>query len=116
MAEVTSLQILNRDNLKDYIFETLNRMYRSYDKQRAALDPRQMIDVRYEELIADPVGQLERVYAYLGLPDFEYARPAVQRYADQKKSYQANMHELDESLKQEIRERWAYYFETFGYA
>ena len=39
-----------------------------FTAERARHDPAQFFDVSYDELVADPVGTAEAVYAYFGLP------------------------------------------------
>ncbi len=41
--------------------------FRRYGEFRASLPPNQAIEVRYEDLVADPQGTIERIYAKLGI-------------------------------------------------
>jgi hypothetical protein len=107
---------LNRDeHLDEYVFESLNRMYAGFEAQRDRLDARHLIDIRYEDLAANPVGVLERVYRQLELGDFELVRGKLQAYVDSLKDYKTNLHELEPELRDEIRRRWSHYFERYGY-
>ena len=36
--------------------------------------------VRYEDLVADPLTEVQRIYRQLDLGDFEPARPAIEEY------------------------------------
>ncbi len=100
---------------QEYVFEAFERMYRGFERQRAGLDERHLCDVRYEDLVKDPVATVARVYEQLGLKNFEKLRPKIEAYAAAQKDYKTNKHELDEPLKEEIRRRWAGYFERYGY-
>ena len=102
--------------MEEYVFDCLTRMYRGLADQRQRLDPVAICDVRYEDLVADPVAEVERIYAALGLGDYGAVREAIVTFAGQQKDYKANKHELDEGLKARIRERWSDYFERYGYA
>ncbi len=55
-----------------YDLETLGRYYVRYAKLmahwRAVLPPDTMLEVRYEDMVADTEGQARRLLAYLGLP------------------------------------------------
>lgn len=68
---------------------------------RAAYDPAQFADVRYDEFVADPVGTVERLYAGFRLPFDDQARAAVTA-AD------------DVSRRAERRPDHAYSLEQFG--
>lgn len=100
----------------EYVFAAFERMYRGFEDQRTRLDPQQIIDVRYEDLVRDPVGQVERVYQSLRLGDFETVKPKIAEYAAQQKDYKTNVHQMDADLKAEIRRRWSGYIEKYGYA
>lgn len=100
---------------EEYVFSAFERMYRGFEAQRASLDEHHLCDVRYEDLVKDPVAAVERIYKQLGLSNFERLRPKIAEYAAAQKDYKTNVHDLDEPLKAEIRRRWAGYFERYGY-
>ena len=79
------------------------------------IDPAAVVDLRYEDLIADPVGEVEKLYERLQLGDFAAVRDKIAVFVGQQKDYQPNKHEMDEGLKASIRERWSAYFERYGY-
>lgn len=115
LDEVQGLQMPRGKNLREYVLTCFERMYGGFEKQRREIDPRNMIDIKYEDLVADPVGQVERIYRELELGDFEPLRPKLTAVASEQKSYKTNVHELDDATRAEIRRRWAAYFERYGY-
>ena len=115
LDEVQGLQMPRHKGLDEYVYECLTRMYRGFEKQRGQVDPKDICDLRYEDLVQNPVSEVRRVYEELGLDDFEALRPALAAYVGKQKPYQPNKHELDEEMKGEIRRRWGEYFERYGY-
>jgi len=116
LDDAQGLQVPKNRDLDEYIFSAFERMYHGFEKQRTSLAPNQIIDVRYEDVVRDPVGQLETIYKHLDLGDFEVFRGVLQAYAAEQKDYQANRHEqLEPEIRAEIRRRWAGYFEKYGY-
>ncbi len=109
------LQYPSYGGLEEHVFRTLVRMYDAFEDDRKLLDPAQYCEVRYEDLVRDPVGQMRRVYEELDLGDFEGARAAVEAYAERTRDYQPNRHDLDPDLRAEIGCRWRSYFERYGY-
>jgi LPS sulfotransferase NodH len=103
------------EHRQEYVFQAFERMYHGFDKQRAAFDERHLCEIRYEDLVADPVATVERIYRQLELDNFESLRPKIAEYAAAQKDYKTNVHELDEPLKAEIRRRWAGYLRRYGY-
>jgi len=110
------LQVPRHEGLEDRVFETFNRLYAAFDRDRPLLSDSQFCEVRYEELVADPVGQMERVYDRLALDDFDHVRPAVERYAHQQRDYPTNRYEISVQTRDEITRRWGWFAERYGYA
>ena len=115
LDEVQGLQMPRGVGLEEYVFDCFTRMYRGYEEQRQKLDPAAVVDLRYEDLIADPVGEVAQLYQRLNLGDFEPIREKIAAFVGTQKDYQPNKHQMDEELKARIRERWAGYFERYGY-
>jgi len=102
---------------KHYVIDCLRRMYDSFHASRESVDPSRIVDIRYEELIDDPVSTLEKIYRQLRLSDFESVRPVIQQWVtSEHRSYQTNRHQLSKADETAIAEAWKDYFETYGYA
>jgi hypothetical protein len=111
------LQIPRNKYLDEYIFEAFERMYRGFESQRVGLAPNRIIDVRYEDLVQDPVGQVERIYRELEIEGLETVRDRLHAFIGQRKDYQPNRHEeLEPEIRAAIRRRWSGYIEKYGYA
>ncbi len=100
---------------EEFVFAAMERMYRGFEDQRTRIDPASIVDVRYEDLVQDQVGEVRRIYDALGLGGFSALEPKIAARVTQEKNYKTNVHKLDESLRQRIRQRWAAYFEKYGY-
>lgn len=111
------LQIPRNENLDAYIFEAFERMYGAFETQRVHLASNQIIDVRYEDLVADPLGQIEQIYAQLELGGHDEIHERLTAFLGQREAYQPNRHgELEPEIRAAIRTRWAGYIEKYGYA
>jgi len=115
LDEVQGLQMPRGEGLEEYVFDCLTRMYQGYEQQREKLDPAAVVDLRYEDLVADPVGEVAKLYDRLNLGDFGPVRDKVAAFVGTQKDYKTNKHQMDETLKARIRERWAGYFERYHY-
>lgn len=110
-----AFQIPKFPDLDEYIFGCFERMYRGFNEQRETLAPGQLHELRYEDLVRDPLGEVRTIYEKLELGDFEIMKPKLEEYLSGQKDYQTNRHELDPDLVAEIRRRWGWYFERYGY-
>ena len=100
--------------LDDHIFATLDRLYRDFPRQMAAVPARQFCEVRYEDLAAHPLDTLAGIYERLGLGDFSAVRGKLAAYLAGL-DHVPNRHRLTDEEKAEIRRRWAEYFDRYGY-
>jgi len=116
LDDVQALQQPHHEGLASYVVECLQRMYAAHHAQRDAIDPQRLIDVRYEDLIDDPVGTLRRIYETLHLSDFDAAAAAIQDWAaSEHRTYQTNQHHLSPEQETLIRDAWQDYFLRYGY-
>ena len=101
--------------LEEYVFETFNRMHGAFERARPLIPPSHFAEVKYEDLVADPLAQVERIYGEIGLEEFEPARPAVERYLESMAGYQTNRYTLEPEVRREIAARWGDFIKQHGY-
>lgn len=101
---------------QQYVVDCLRRMYDAFLRDRDSVDANRIVDIRYEELVADPVATLENIYRSLRLSDFDSVRPVIEAWSKaEHRSYRTNRHRLSRNEEAVIRSQWKHYFETFGY-
>lgn len=105
------------EGLEEYVFANLERMYERFEAERDLIPPENFCEVRYEDLVADPVARMREVYERLGLGGFAEALPALEQYVAATKGYETNKYrELSPELRDQIARRWHGYIERYGYA
>lgn len=116
LDEAQALQNPDGADLKSYVIECFRRMYEAFHRDRDQIDPGHLIDVQYEALIADPVGQLEAIYSQLKLGDFDYVRDVINEWArTQHREYKVNQHQLPPDDEAAIKQHWHEYFKRYNY-
>lgn len=103
------------DRLERQVFDTFRRMYERLEAARPLLDSRRLFEMRYEELVANPVGQMRALYAHFELGDFSVVEPAVEAYAARSKKYRTNTYDVSEETRQQIAQQWSGYIAQYGY-
>ena len=104
-----------RDGLESYVLETGRKMYDSYLSYRPHIPDSQIVDVRYEQLISNPIDTMRQIYQQLDLGETEPALAGFQKYLGPRKDYVTNRHQLPTYWQARIREEWSQYLEAFGY-
>ncbi|MGB7324991.1 MAG: sulfotransferase [Rubripirellula sp.] len=116
LDDVQALQHPSEDELPQYVIACFRRMYASFHRDRDAIPAGRLIDIRYEDLIADPTKTLENIYQTLHLSDFDAVRPDIENWVEtEHRGYQTNQHQLDSEIETLIRQDWAEYFDRYGY-
>jgi omega-hydroxy-beta-dihydromenaquinone-9 sulfotransferase len=110
------LQRPNLKNLPELVFQSFVRMYEAFERDRPSIPAGHFCEVRYEELIENPLRQMQRVYEELRLGQFDKARPALEAYFAEKADYKTNRYTLPPETRAEIGRRWQAYIQKYGYA
>lgn len=116
LDDVQALQKPNHEQNESYVIECLQRMYAAFHEQRDEIDASRLIDIRYEDLTADPVKSLRSIYETLRISDFESVQPTIQSWVDaEHRGYTRNKHQLPADKEALISDAWKEYFERYGY-
>jgi len=116
LDEVQALQKPNHEQIEKYVVDCFQRMYAAFHAQRDQIDAHRLVDVRYEDLVNDPVGTLRRIYETLRLSDFDTVQPTIEAWVESEhKDYKANRHQLPADKEALILSAWQDYFERYGY-
>jgi hypothetical protein len=117
LSEVQGFQIPRDDAgwIEGHVLDTFVRMYECFEQDRELVPPGRLIDVRYEDLVADPVGRMRDIYQRLNLGDFAGVEPSIREYAVKSRDYKTNKYSLPPEVADRVRGRWAPYFQRYGY-
>ncbi len=102
--------------LDEYVFETFSRMYRMLEETRGLVDPARFHELRYEDLVRDPVAEMGGLYDRLGLGGFDKVLPRLKAYLEANADYKTNRYPMTPELRAEIGRRWGEVIRRYGYA
>ena len=115
LDQVQGLQSPKHEGLDEYVYSCLESMYSAFQRQRPGLPAGSICDVLYEDLVADPLEEVLRIYEQLDLGEIEPARRNLEKYVDSQRDFKGNRHQLEESDRREVNRRWGEFFESYGY-
>jgi omega-hydroxy-beta-dihydromenaquinone-9 sulfotransferase len=110
-----ALQEPNHRGLEEYVFACFTEMYESLERDRALVDPARFFEVRYEDLVRDPIEQMRSLYEHLELGEFDNVLPKLRAYFADRKDYKTGTYQIDDALRDEIDRRWGPYMRKYGY-
>lgn len=104
---------LAQEVLIERILETRLTLERRLKSSLRNLPADRTVTIRYEELVADPCGTIERLYERLALGDPSALLPKVSAYMAQ---HPRSATRSGEDWRQLLEARWPELFDEFGYA
>lgn len=116
LSTTTALQCPTWNGLEDMVFEIFVKLHEKLEKTRDLVDPSRFHELRYEELVRNPIEQMRSLYESLNLGGFEGVLPALEEYVARTKDYQTNRYELSPELRDEITRRWGSFIRKYGYS
>lgn len=115
LSRVHSLQRPTFEGLDERVLSTYVDLYRKVDEGRELVDPSRFCELRYEDLISDPEGQLRRLYEHLDLGGFEQYLPRLREYLADHVDYRTNSYDLTAEQRAMIDEKWGDVIDRYGY-
>jgi hypothetical protein len=102
--------------LQEYVLRCFTLLYRKLDEARPQVPLGRFHEIRYEDLVRDPLGEMELLYERLDLDNFEQVRPRIEEYLTRNAGYQTNRYDtIAPDLRQEITRRWGDIIHRYGY-
>lgn len=103
------------DSLEDDVLQTYSHCFERYESTKHLIPPSQLHEIRFEDLEADPLGQIKLVYEKLGLTGWPLVEPQIQQQLPELLKYKKNKFEMDEALMRRVYASWKPSFDLYGY-
>jgi omega-hydroxy-beta-dihydromenaquinone-9 sulfotransferase len=116
LADKHGVQRPRHRDVEARVFQTLPHLYAKLEEGRKLVAPARFHELRYEDLVRDPLHEMNRLYDRLELEGFEEARPRLAEYLSSNAKYETNRFNLSAAKRQEITRHWADVIRQYGYA
>ncbi|KYK31764.1 MAG: hypothetical protein AYK22_07785 [Thermoplasmatales archaeon SG8-52-3] len=110
-----SLQNSSKDEIEKQVIENYKRLMKSYFEQEKLIPKNKIVDIRYEDLVKEPIKQIEKIYSILKLPGLTNALPEMQKYLERQKDYKTNVYKIDKKIIERVKNNWNFTIERWGY-
>ncbi len=116
LGETHGLQKPTGAGLEEYVYQTFTMLYDRLEEDRKLVPPKHFQELKYEDLVRDPIGEMKKLYAKLGLGEVEKVQPRIEAYLAANCDYQTNRYrQLPAETRAEIKRRWNKIIERYGY-
>jgi hypothetical protein len=111
-----ALQDTSEDDIEKHVIHDYITLMKHFFEQKRNLANDQLVEIRYEDLIADPLGQVKQIYQQLKLPGLETAMPEMKKYLEKQAKYKTNVYAIDKNIIDYVDEHWKFTIDRWGYA
>jgi hypothetical protein len=110
-----SFQHVNKENFDKSILSIYKGIYKNYLEERRLIPKENLIEIKYEDFIKDPIKTLEKIYSKFELSNFEKVKPFFKNYVKKHENYKRNHHKIDDKIKEKVYREWNFAFKEFNY-
>jgi len=111
----SQLQDITPAEIDRLILQFYTRLMQQYLAERVLIPAENLLDVRFEDMEANPLGEVRRIYEALGLPGFADAELAFRAYLASVTDYTKNDHQLTAEVIDLVNRHWSFAFDAWGY-
>jgi hypothetical protein len=111
----TQLQQIGLREIEANILSFYQAIIRKFWADKALIPPQNLVEVRFEDLEAQPYAEVGRMYEQLGLPRRPTAHAALQSYIKRHAEYQKNRFPIDRATAEKVDAHWNFAVEAWKY-
>ncbi len=115
MYEANALGRNHLEGIPEDVFQTYESCFQTYERDRLLVPEGNLHEVRFEDLEADPLGTLQKMYNGLGLTGFEGLKTALEPQMESFRKYKKNKFTDDPQVMERVYQRLKYAFDRYGY-
>ncbi len=101
--------------VEELMLQLYVEIYRKYFEERVLIPAGNLVEVRYEDFIRDPLEEVRRVYTVLGLDGFEEAEDAFKSYIDSQRNVRLHEYRVSDDVREKLSSKWGFIIKEFGY-
>ena len=100
-------------SLEEKVLRDFEEMYDAFCEDVKDIPQGSLCEISYDQLVAQPVETLEKIYKELGLQGFEEKKDDFTQFAATQKNFKKNKFEIAPEIKETIAKRWKKYFDRY---
>ncbi len=101
--------------LDDYVLEIYERFTKAYERDRHLIPEKNLVEIRYEDLIKDPIESMRSIYERLGVEKFDEAEGPMRAILSDRSDHKVSSYKMPKALTKTIAERLKPFIDRHGY-
>jgi len=115
-AEEMSWQDYSEEEFSEACFTLYQKLMSAYWESRHLIPEGNLAEVSYEAFESQPLREVERIYHDLNINFTDEANNSISNYLDSISGYKKNKYSYNESIVEQISEKWAFAINKMNYA
>jgi len=110
-----ALQDASEEEIEKQIVSNYIRLMNSFFEQKEQIPKDRLVEVKYEDFIANPMKHIQLIYETLKIPGFETAMPHMMKYLERQSEYKTNVYSIDERIVDHVDKNWKFTIDRWRY-
>jgi hypothetical protein len=110
-----ALQNASKEEIEQQVIKNYIRLLNSYFEQQKQIQKDKLVEIKYEDLISNPIEQVKKIYSTLKLPGYEEALPDMEKYLKKQSEYKINIYTIDDKIVHHVNKNWKFTIDRWNY-
>jgi hypothetical protein len=101
--------------LDDYVLDMFQRLTVAFEEDRHLVPEDRLVEIRYEDLVTDPIAAMRDIYRRLGLDKFDEAEGPMRAILTDRSDHRVSSYRLPEPIARKVADRLKPFIDRYGY-
>jgi hypothetical protein len=115
VLDIYALQKTTTEEIEQHVINDYVSLMNAYFEDKDKIPKGKLVEIRYEDLVVDPIGQMKQIYGKLGLEGLKDSKTFMEQYLGRQAKYKKNVHVIDKEKIQIIEKEWGFSIRRWGY-
>jgi len=101
--------------LDDYVLEMFQRLTVAFEEDRHLIPEKNLVEIRYEDLVKDPIAAMRDIYEKLGIDKFDEAEGPMRAILTDRSDHRVSSYKLPKDIARKVADRLKPFIDRYGY-
>lgn len=106
---------ISEKEIEKNVLDFYEKMYQKFFDEKDLIPDGNLVEIRYEDFIQDPLEELKRIYSELDIPSFEKSKEDFKKYIASQSEYEKSKYKLDDETREKIYSKWKFTIDKWEY-
>ena len=116
LLPVFSLQEISEREIEENILLFYRETMLKFFAEKQLIPQANLVEIKYEDFVTNPINILERIYEQLNLPEFVWKKAKFARYIAAQSKYKNNQYHLNQEDRDKVSQNWSFAIDKWQYS